>query len=696
MRKDLLCLITVIFFCAQTSAQNQLPDTLAVKKLDDVVVKGYEQNRRLNETAAAVGVINQKQFNNYGTAAVLPAINAVPGVRMEERSPGSYRLNIRGSSLRSPFGVRNVKVYLNGILFSDPGGNTYLNQLSFYNFSSVEILKGPGSSLYGAGMGGVMLISSVPNTIHNNVSIDYSRGSYNASNLNIFAAGGNETSQQAVSYTHQTSDGYRWQSAMRRDIVTWDSKISISKKQQFSTHVLFGDLFYQTPGGLTKAEFFANPKAARPAAGGFPGAIQNNASVSQKMFWSGIEDQYTFNDHFKSSTTVYGAFTKFDNPAIRNYEKRLEPNFGGRTTVSYNSDVKSAKLNIIAGAEFQKGYTTDKVYRNKNGNPDSLQTDDEVNNYQASIFAQAELSFSKGWIATAGVSFNPSAVEFDRLSVVPSFIYKNQFRNQLSPRFSLLKKINENLSLYALISQGFSPPTVAELLPSTSIINTTLEAEKGIDYEIGFRSFLINHRLFVDINVFTLGLKNSITQRRDSSGADYFINAGKTKQKGIEAALNYTISRNTNHFITNSGFQISYTYNDFHYREFKQLEADYSNNKIPGVAPHTVSLLFNVETKPGIYVNANYFYSSKIPLNDANEQYANNYNLLGFKAGFKRSFNQHLNAGFFVSGDNLLNETYSLGNDINAAANRFYNPAPGINFLAGISFQYVFNPAKSL
>ena len=72
---------------------------------------------------------------------------------MEERSPASYRMNIRGSTLRSPFGVRNVKVYLDDIPFTDAGGNTYLNQLSYYNFNSIEVLKGPGGSLYGAGTG---------------------------------------------------------------------------------------------------------------------------------------------------------------------------------------------------------------------------------------------------------------------------------------------------------------------------------------------------------------------------------------------------------------------------------------------------------------------------------------------------------------------------------------------------------------
>ena len=97
---------------------------------------------------------------------------------MEERSPGSYRFNIRGSSLRSPFGVRNVKVYYNDIPLTDPGGQTYLNNLGFYNYTSVEIIKGPGSSLYGAGTGGVMLIDGFDGKAANGITANYTVGSF--------------------------------------------------------------------------------------------------------------------------------------------------------------------------------------------------------------------------------------------------------------------------------------------------------------------------------------------------------------------------------------------------------------------------------------------------------------------------------------------------------------------------------------
>jgi iron complex outermembrane receptor protein len=133
-------------------------------------------------------------------------------------------------------------------------------------------LKGPGSSLYGAGTGGVMLINSFPQSSENGLSLNYSIGSYQSRNLNATATFGNEGFRNVVSYTRQSSDGYRQQSAMRRDILSWQSKVRSSEKGSLTTNVLFGDLFYQTPGALTRAQYLANPRSARPAGGGFPGA----------------------------------------------------------------------------------------------------------------------------------------------------------------------------------------------------------------------------------------------------------------------------------------------------------------------------------------------------------------------------------------------------------------------------------------
>ena len=119
------------------SAQEPVPpaflaDSSDTRPLHEVVVKAYEQNRKLIDVGAPVGVVSKAVTRPFRQYQHSPRDEyGHPGVRMEERSPGSYRLNIRGSSIRSPFGVRDVKIYYNEIPLTDPGGNTYLNELGF-------------------------------------------------------------------------------------------------------------------------------------------------------------------------------------------------------------------------------------------------------------------------------------------------------------------------------------------------------------------------------------------------------------------------------------------------------------------------------------------------------------------------------------------------------------------------------------
>src|SRR5665213_370596 len=289
--------ILILFLvCSYTVSAQTTNDTDTIKTLENVIVKAYEQNRRLIDVAAPISVTGQAQLNRFSNMSILPALNIIPGVSMEERSPGSYRLNIRGSSLRSPFGVRDVKIYLNDIPLTDPSGNTYLNQLSFYNFNSIEIIKGPASSLYGAGIGGAMLIHTLPSAWQQGVSAAYTIGSFNTNNVNVNVKTGDADHENSFNYSRQTSDGYRQQSGMRRDIGTWESVLKASDKQTLHAYMSYSDLYYQTPGGLTLAQYNANPKQARPGSGSQPGAVQNKAAIYQKTFLTGFSNEYEFND----------------------------------------------------------------------------------------------------------------------------------------------------------------------------------------------------------------------------------------------------------------------------------------------------------------------------------------------------------------------------------------------------------------
>src|SRR5215831_1074154 len=212
MIKTALCLVC-LFIYLSSSSQDQVPDSS--KNLSEVTVKAFEQNKELKQTPAAINYVGPAQLQRFNNTNILPAVNSTPGVRMEERSPGSYRMNIRGSTLRSPFGVRNVKIYFDEIPFTDAGGNTYLNQLSYYNFNSIEIIKGPEGSIYGAGTGGVMLIRSQSDEWKKYFQATIIGGSYGLFNANAQLNVGSEKFQDHFNYSHQSSDGYRDHTSMR-------------------------------------------------------------------------------------------------------------------------------------------------------------------------------------------------------------------------------------------------------------------------------------------------------------------------------------------------------------------------------------------------------------------------------------------------------------------------------------------------
>ncbi|HET6996787.1 MAG TPA: TonB-dependent receptor plug domain-containing protein, partial [Chitinophagaceae bacterium] len=398
MKPTLLC--SVILLCISSLCFSQEEQTDSTKTLSEVTVKAYEQNRRLTEVAAPVGLTSQAQLKRFNNTSILPAVNIIPGVRMEERSPGSYRLNIRGSSLRSPFGVRDVKVYLNEIPLTDPSGNTYLNQLSYYNFNSIEVIKGPASSLYGAGIGGVMLIHTMPAAWQQGIAVDYFAGSYNTTGVNVNIKAGDTDHKNVFNYSHLNSDGYRVQTNMRKDVVSWDAALKASEKQTLHAYMSYSDFYYQTPGALTSAQYNADPKQARPPAGTQPGAVQNKAAIYQKIFIAGFSNDYRFSDSWSNTTAVYGSYTDFTNPGIRVYELRKEPHFGGRSVFTFKKQIGSTGLQLNFGAEAQKGFFNTKDFGNKGGVADSLQLDNNINMWQYMIFAQADVKLPYGFIAT--------------------------------------------------------------------------------------------------------------------------------------------------------------------------------------------------------------------------------------------------------------------------------------------------------
>ncbi|RNI28735.1 TonB-dependent receptor [Rufibacter latericius] len=662
-----------------------LLEPLAVN-LQEVVVRGYETRRPLQKTAGAIGLLSTRDLERFSQTTLVPALNTLPGVRMEERATASYRISIRGSSLRAPYGVRNVKVYLNEVPLVEANGTIPLNMLDAATIGNIEVIKGPAGSVYGAGTGGTILLETV-RPLESSVMAGMQVGSYGLRRGFASTSLATEKSNLLLRYDRQTQDGYREQSAMDRKTLLLSGQFFPNQKQTLSFHALYSDLFYELPGALTREQFDANPRAARQL------NKDQNASLNVEGLNLGFVHNYQFNERWSNTSSFFGVFSFLNHPFVTDYERNTNQSFGGRTRTTYRTQLGLLPARFTLGAEAQRRFVNARQYVNNAGTPGPLNYDDEVTVKEGFVFGQAEVDFPAEFLLTVGASLNALRYDIARVSEAatnPNYKQTRSIDAQFSPRVGLVKVISPTLSAHASVSAGFSPPTEAEIRPSDASINTGLQPERGLNYEAGFRGSLLNQRFTFDVVAFHFKLKETIVSRTTPSGVAVFANAGATRQQGVEVAAGYAFVQAPEEALRLLRLWGTYTYNRFRFLNYQQNENDFSGNRLTGTAPHVAVAGLDVESQLGLYLNATANYSAEIPLNDANTVYAPDYFILGTRAGFRRTFAQTWHLDLYGGVDNATDKDYSLGNDLNAFGNRYFQAAPGRNFYTGLQLRKSF------
>jgi len=656
--------------------------------LQEVVIRGYESNRPLLQTAGALSLVGREVLERFAEESLVRAVNTVPGVRMEERATASYRLSIRGSTLRSPYGIRNVKMYLDGIPLTEANGTTALNLLDAANIDQVEILKGPAGSLFGAGTGGTILLTprrAAPG--ERQAQVGAALGAYGFRRYTAGVSTGSEKANWLAQYTQQRYGGYREQSAMDRQVLWLSGEFYPSEKRTVGANIIYSDLYYELPGGLTQEQYEQNPRQAR---GGLFGSVRQHASMNLEGINVGLKQEYRFTENFSNTTSLYGLHRFKDHPFNTDYERNTNQELGGRTHFVLHVSLGAVEGTFTLGGEMQRGFEAARTYDNKAGTPDSLRTDDEVTASTGLVFAQAELELPAAIVATAAVSLNDTRYEITRLHQVGTgnYRYARDFKAVLSPRVALLKQLSDKVTVHGSVSAGFSPPTEEEILTSDGFFNQELEAERGTSYELGIRGFALGHRLSFDIVGFYFKLKGAIVSRQEVSSVAVFSNVGTTNQKGLEASLGYTLVDAPAQPLSQLKAWATYTFSHFRFGIYEQNEADFSGNKLTGVAPHTATAGLDLRTKPGLYLNLTASYVDEIPLDDANTVFTDPYLTVGARVGVKRQVGRHLLLEAFGGAENLTDTKYSLGNDLNAFGGRYFQPAADRNYYAGLNLSY--------
>ena len=666
-------------------------------QLNEVVLISNQLDHQLKKTPSSVSMISKDQLNSNNQVNLAPVINQVAGVYMHNATLNTNRITIRGIGARNLFGTSKIRAYYQDIPLTNGSGETTIEDLELAGIGKIEILKGPTSSLYGAGLGGsIGMIPDMGTFDQKSSGVDYLIGSFGLHKLIVDANLGTNRQSAKLLYSNTQSEGFRENNQFNRQSISLNSHIFSQENNQIVILANLIDLKAQIPSSLNIDSYLNKPGSAAPAWARAKGYEKYTKLII------GLSWRHEFSENTRVMSSVFGNL-------INGYEARpfnmLDQNsnaIGFRSRVINSQLFFDRDLTWSAGVEIFKDFVSYKTFKNlyRDFPPNFGSVEGEIlsnfNDHRSyiNLFLNVKYVLSQKTTFEMGLNLNKTQYKLSDYFNDDEHDFSGDYGFQMigSPRIGITHQLFEQVMLRSTISHGFSPPKLEETLLPDGLINTDIRPETGWNYEIGSRGVFVKGKLQYDLVFYRMDIANLLVARR--TGDDQFIglNAGKTDHRGMELSLNYSICENSllSLYLINA-----LSIHDYSFKEFVDGDADYSKNDLTGVPDKTFNSQMNLETKSGLFAHLNYQYVGSIPINDDNSVYAKPYQLVNTKVGWKKAFNDQIRLSIYAGINNVFDEKYASMLQINAlsfgnAQPRYYYPGEPINYYLGTRFLYHF------
>ena len=692
MYKNHLLLIT--FFLSFTCLFSQVQkDTVA---LSTIILKGSPIKLSLQNAAASVAVITSVDINKTDGIILTPVLNKIPGITMQQGALNTNRVTIRGIGARSQYGTNKIKAYFDGIPLTSGEGETTIEDIDLASIEKIEIIKGPNTTSFGSGLGGVIQLFSRETPLMEKFGKStVTFGSFGLLQQRLSAGFSDSKTNLYASHNDIAIDGFRTNSSYKRKSFNLHGKQKISSNGNLSFLGTFTRLKAFIPSSINETDLKNNPEKAAStwaAAKGFE-------SYDKLMLGLGYDHQ--FSEKWSLQTSVFSNFKKAYEPRPFDIIEDKTSSVGFRTNVNYATQLFLMPIEFSFGTELLKENYEFSLFKNlyqSQPGKGSIQGDEfsainQSRNY-SNYFLQMELWLTGKLHLETGVAFNKTkyALEdvFDKNSVAQKTPFT--FGSIWSPRMGLSYKVSNGKNMFIAVSKGFSVPAVSETLTPEGQINTDLKPEIGVNYEMGFKANWLENKLYTEVTFYSTQISNLLVARRTADDQYVGVNAGSSSHTGVEFLLNYKLLDDKLFQITP---YISGAVNDFKFKEFIDNDVDYSGNQLTGVPENQLNFGLDVITKYGFSVNTSFRTMAKIPLNDSNTKYSEGYSLLDIKTTYAFIILQVLKTELNAGINNVFNTKYAANILPNAvgfgsAAPRYFYPGNPINYYGGLSVAYLF------
>ena len=690
-KKVFSCFIILVLFCSTAVLGQIKKDTLS---LSEVILQASPIKNKLQNTATSVSVINTIDINKTDGVILTPVLNKIPGVLMQQGALNTNRITIRGIGARSQYGTNKVKAYFNGIPLSSGEGETVIEDVDVGAIEKIEIIKGPNSTSFGSGLGGVIHLFPRETPSQNSFG-KYAAtfGSYGLLQQRISGGFSNLNSNVFTSYSDLESDGYRANSSYARKNFNLFGRQKMGTNGSLSIIGMYTQLKAYIPSSLNENDFNNNPqKAASTWA-----AAQGYESYDK--FLLGLGYDHRFSDKWSLHSSVFSNLKDAYEARPFDILDEKTSSLGIRLNMNYKNKLFFLPFELSFGTEMAAEKYHFSLYKNlylTQPGQGSVQGDqfsaiDENRNY-GNYFFQMEMWLTNKLHLETGIALNSTYYSLKDVFQQNTERQNYTFGSIWSPRIGLSYKVSNGKNIYASISKGFSVPAVAETLTPEGEINTELKPEIGWNYEIGFKGNWFNTKLYTEVALFSTQIENLLVARRTADDQYVGINAGSSSHPGVEFLLNYKLWETTHFQITP---YVSGAINHFKFKNFVDGNADYSGNELTGVPDKQWSFGLDVYSKTGLSINASYRTVGKMPMNDANTKYTDEYSLLDIKAAYAFPILKVIKSELNVGINNALDEKYAASIVPNAVGfgnvqPRYYYPGNPRNYYGGFSISYLF------
>ena len=685
------------------------PVSLAATAEDEqtMIVSATPQTVSELDTPAAVTVVEGEDMRLATPRINLSeSLNGVPGLQVQNRQnyAQDLQLSIRGFGSRSAYGIRGIRLYVDGIPATMPDGQGQTSNIDLSSVQNVEVLRGPFSALYGNSSGGVMNVTTETGRQPPTIEASSYYGSFGSWRYGMKATGAMGDGTQAgdvdytVSTTRFTTHGFRDRSSAQKNLA--NAKLGVRLDDASKLSLIFNsvDIHANDPGGLTESEWKANPQQS-------PRAEQFNTRKTIKQTQAGLRYERQLSEHDDLSVMMYAGereTTQYqsipmapqrDNPAHAGGVIVLQRHYQGIDTRWTHRGELGVPVTFTTGLNYEnmsenrKGYEN---YRLNNGVPQfgvkgDLRRNERNLMWNADPYLQTQWQLTEKLSLDAGVRY--SSVWFDSNDHYVTPGNRNDSGeasyHQWLPAGALKYAFTDAWNVYLAAGRGFETPTINELSyrpDGQSGLNFGLKPATNDTVEIGSKTRIGDGLLTAAL--FQTDTDDEIVVATSGGGRTTYKNAGKTRRQGAELSWDQR-------FAGNWRVNASWTWLDATYRSNVCKSGDCNGNRMPGIARNMGFASLGYVPDEGWYAGTDARYMGDIMADDHNTAKAPSYTVVGLNTGYKFNYS-NLTVDVFGRVCNLFDKEYVGSVIVNESNGRYYEPAPGRNYGVGVNLAWRF------